>query len=144
MQLSDLVVVQQIEINNYPVPWNLKTMKDCLDAGYHCLLMKNTYGNIVGYAFLMTGYKESHLLNMCVDEPYQNKGYGRKFLQYLQNICIYSMSETFLLEVRVSNLAAQHLYNSFGFSKIGLRKNYYRTLQGKEDAIVMAKTLIKP
>jgi ribosomal-protein-alanine N-acetyltransferase len=38
------------------------------------------------------------------------------------------------LEVRVSNSAAQSLYNQFGFAPVGLRKRYYENV---EDAIVM-------
>jgi ribosomal-protein-alanine N-acetyltransferase len=37
------------------------------------------------------------------------------------------------LEVRMSNQAAQRLYQRFGFAPVGLRKNYYRD----EDALVM-------
>lgn len=117
-------------------------MKDCIDAGYHCLLMKSD-NEIIGYAFLMTGYQESHLLNMCISKSLQNQGLGYRFLNYMQNVCIYSHSKTFLLEVRVSNPAAQHLYKKFGFKEIGRRKNYYRCLQGREDAIVMTKKIME-
>ena len=37
------------------------------------------------------------------------------------------------LEVRMSNEGAQRLYKRFGFSPVGLRKNYYKD----EDALVM-------
>jgi ribosomal-protein-alanine N-acetyltransferase len=37
------------------------------------------------------------------------------------------------LEAKKSNMPALNLYKSFGFKKIGLRKNYYRD----EDAVVL-------
>jgi ribosomal-protein-alanine N-acetyltransferase len=40
-----------------------------------------------------------------------------------------------LLEVRVDNEAAQKLYDSEGFSMIGIRKGYYD--HGRVDAVVM-------
>lgn len=144
MQLQDLDKVHEIEMNNYPVPWSKAVMKDCLKAGYHAIVLKNHSHNtteIIGYSFLMTAYDESHLLNMCIDRNHQGKGLGRKLLQYMQNICLYNHSKIFLLEVRESNPVAQNLYKSFGFSQIGLRKNYYRTVNGRENAIVMTKQL---
>lgn len=141
MQISDLDKVIEIETNNYPVPWSKNLMKDCLKADYHCITLQQN-SEIIGYAFLMTAYDESHLLNMCIDSTYQSHGYGRKLLQYLENICKYSHSKIFLLEVRESNLIAQKLYTSFGFSQIGIRKNYYRCLKGREHALVMTKQLL--
>ena len=45
------------------------------------------------------------------------------------------------LEVRSSNVAARALYESLGFSETGSRSNYYNTLDGREDAILMTLTL---
>ena len=45
-----------------------------------------------------------------------------------------------LLEVRLSNLAAIHMYLQAGFNEIGLRQNYYPAADGKEDALLMAYT----
>ena len=45
------------------------------------------------------------------------------------------------LEVRSSNVAARALYESLGFSETGSRSNYYTTLDGREDAILMTLTL---
>jgi ribosomal-protein-alanine N-acetyltransferase len=138
MQKSDIEPVFEIEIRNYPIPWNKELFLDCLKTGYHCIVLKKL-NTIIGYSILMTAYDESHLLNMCVDNPQQGKGYGRKMLKYLENICLYSHSKIFLLEVRESNLGAQNLYKSFGFKQIGVRKNYYRCLNGHENALVMTK-----
>lgn len=140
MQLTDLDEVHRIEKNNYPVPWSKGLLKSCIKSDYHCIIATIDQ-QIIGYGFLMTAYDESHLLNMCIDKTCQGKGYGRKMLKYLENICIYSHSRTFLLEVRESNNVAQQLYESFGFKQIGLRKNYYRCVSGRENAIVMTKTL---
>lgn len=140
MQLADLDDIYLIEKNNYPVPWSKGLLKSCIKADYHCVVAKQD-DQIVGYGFLMTAYDESHLLNMCIDKSCQGMGYGRKLLKYLENICIYSHSKTFLLEVRASNDVAKQLYQSFGFAAIGIRKNYYRCIKGREDAIVMTKTL---
>ena len=45
---------------------------------------------------------------------------------------------TLWLEVRASNHAAIALYESLGFNEATIRRNYYPTAEGREDAIVMA------
>ena len=50
-------------------------------------------------------------------------------------------SNKILLEVRASNAAAIKLYLDFGFKEIGLRKDYYRLPEGREDALVMSKQI---
>ncbi len=50
------------------------------------------------------------------------------------------MVEAFL-EVRPSNTAAIRLYQSQGFSQIGVRRGYYQAVGGREDAVVLRRTL---
>jgi ribosomal-protein-alanine N-acetyltransferase len=140
MLLSNLDEVMLIEKANYEIPWTKGVMKDCINAGYQCLIIKEN-NIIIGYAFLLVNFDESHLLNMCINQPNQGKGLAKKLLKYLENICLYHQSKVFLLEVRQSNPIAYGLYKSFGFNEIGRRKNYYKTLVGHEDAIVMTKLL---
>jgi ribosomal-protein-alanine N-acetyltransferase len=45
---------------------------------------------------------------------------------------------TLWLEVRASNVAAIALYESLGFNEATIRRNYYPTADGREDAIIMA------
>ncbi|MEJ2087830.1 MAG: hypothetical protein P8Y69_05030 [Gammaproteobacteria bacterium] len=45
------------------------------------------------------------------------------------------------LEVRPSNVVAAKLYDSLGFSEVGVRKGYYPAPIGQEDARVLALDL---
>ncbi|MDP0897037.1 ribosomal-protein-alanine N-acetyltransferase, partial [Klebsiella pneumoniae] len=45
---------------------------------------------------------------------------------------------TLWLEVRASNVAAIALYESVGFNEAPIRRNYYPTTDGREDAIILA------
>jgi len=141
MQPNDLNTIIKLENKNYPVPWSKGVIKDCIKSDYHSIVVKKD-NEIIGYAFLMAAFDESHLLNMCIDYSQQGNGYGRKMLKYLENICRINLSKIFLLEVRESNPKAQSLYQSFGFKTIGIRKNYYRCVKGRENAIVMTKELL--
>ena len=44
-------------------------------------------------------------------------------------------SHVVTLEARVSNHVAQSLYEKYGFSNVGIRKNYYT--DDREDAVIM-------
>jgi ribosomal-protein-alanine N-acetyltransferase len=46
------------------------------------------------------------------------------------------------LEVRDSNTAAFRFYERYGFNEIGRRRDYYPAVGGREDAVVMACTLV--
>ena len=45
------------------------------------------------------------------------------------------------LETRVDNLPAIKLYEKHGFRRISIRKNYYKSNDGREDAIVFKKII---
>jgi ribosomal-protein-alanine N-acetyltransferase len=47
-----------------------------------------------------------------------------------------------LLEVRPSNKAAISLYRKCGFNEIGVRSNYYPAADGREDALILARSLV--
>jgi ribosomal-protein-alanine N-acetyltransferase len=47
--------------------------------------------------------------------------------------------ELLTLEVRRSNIAAQRLYEKYGFEVLGARKAYYS--DNREDALIMTKKL---
>jgi len=104
------------------------------------VLRKN--GSIIGYAVLQIGYRESHILNICVDSPMQGQGFARQMLRYLEGVSIAERAEMMFLEVRPSNPRARGLYERCGFNEISVRPNYYDGSNGREDAIVMAKTLV--
>ncbi len=140
MRLSDLDEVMRIEKKSYPIGWSKSVMRDCIKSDYHTIVLKKDK-QVIGFGIIMTALDEAHLLNMCIDSDFQGKGYGRKLLKYLKNICLCNHCKIFLLEVRESSLVAQSLYKSFGFKQIGLRKNYYKKPNGREHAIVMNKSL---
>ena len=142
MKLSDLDRVMQLETLAYPFPWSRKLFEDCLSKpSYTCWVFE--YNNsFSGYLISSSAAGEAHILNLCVHPNLQGKGWGRKLLAEAEWIAIQHRADTCFLEVRVSNLAALYLYESSGYNEIGRRKKYYPAKNGREDAIVMAKTLI--
>jgi ribosomal-protein-alanine N-acetyltransferase len=96
----------------------------------------------VAHAVMSIAIGEAHLLNICVRPDRQGCGIGRRLLNRMLRIARERQADTMFLEVRASNLAARGLYESEGFGEIGLRRDYYPSHVGREDAVVYAKALL--
>ncbi|HTD90622.1 MAG TPA: ribosomal protein S18-alanine N-acetyltransferase [Burkholderiales bacterium] len=136
MNEGDLDAVMAIENVIYTHPWTRGNFTDSLKTGSHCWVMELS-GVMIGYAVLMAGAGEVHLLNLSVAAAWQRRGLGREFLQYLIDFIKKIKMEVIFLEVRVSNTAARALYAQAGFREIGTRRGYYPSHEGREDAIVL-------
>lgn len=142
MAIEDLSELMKGEFAAYPYPWTRRNFEDCLtNESYSCMVFEKNQ-QLLGHVVISTVLKEAHILNICLYPDYQNKGWGRKLLLETEQIARNQGAETCFLEVRPSNLSAVHLYHSESYNEIGLRKKYYPSDHGREDAIVMAKTLV--
>ena len=136
MSEADLDAVMAIEHVIYTYPWTRGNFADSLSTGSHCWIME-WQGAIVGYAVLMTGAGEAHLLNLSVALAWQRRGLGRELLLYVFDFIKENKLTAMFLEVRVSNAAARALYAQAGLREIGTRRGYYPAHAGREDAIVL-------
>jgi ribosomal-protein-alanine N-acetyltransferase len=70
-------------------------------------------------------------------------GMGKQLLGHFLELAVKRNIHRIFLEVRPTNFSAIRLYLNMGFNEIGRRINYYPTKIGREDALVLAKTLSK-
>ncbi|MBX2878980.1 MAG: ribosomal protein S18-alanine N-acetyltransferase [Granulosicoccus sp.] len=142
MYLRHVALVGTIERRNYEFSWSDGIFRDCLKAGYLCqrALLDD---ELIGYGILQVAADEAHILNLCIDKPYQRQGFARLLLEHLMQQAGTHDAQIIFLEVRPSNPRAIALYQQSGFNEIGLRKNYYEAANGREDALVMARNLVK-
>ncbi|UAW97936.1 ribosomal protein S18-alanine N-acetyltransferase [Halopseudomonas nanhaiensis] len=138
---SDVDAVLKVEYAAFSHPWTRGIFLDCIRSGYECWLLC-VGDQQVGHGVLTAAAGESHLLNITVKPENQGDGLGARLLTHLIQRAKERGAEVTFLEVRESNLAANHLYERFGFNEIGRRKNYYPAVGGREDALVMAYSLI--
>ena len=106
-------------------------------VGCHRVLVTDTQ-EVVGYFFAQCVAGEASLLNIAVAPSFQGKGYGKQLLQGFLDCMLERGAEEAWLEVRESNKAALSLYHAFGFNEFDRRVNYYPTLNGHEDALIMS------
>lgn len=140
MTREDLGRVMAIERDLYPFPWTEGNFRDSLNAGYSCWVCL-VDGQVAGYAVMMLAADEAHVLNVAVARPWQGRGLGTALMRHLIGLARGYGAREIFLEVRPSNRVAQRLYHGMGFNEIGRRRNYYPAHEGREDAILMAKTL---
>ena len=140
LYLRHVALIGTMERRNYDFPWTDGIFRDCLKAGYTCQGVMLD-GEFIGYGIMQLSVDEAHILNLCIDEPYQQQGFARILLQHLLKEAERRRASTMFLEVRPSNPRAVELYERSGFNEIGLRKSYYEAAGGREDAIVMARSL---
>lgn len=138
MTLDDLDQVMRVEREVYQFPWTERIFSDCIRVGYQCWLAALRQ-QVIGHAVISIVADESHMLNLSIAASHQRKGYGRQFVDFLVGEARAQQAQTMLLEVRPSNKIAISCYNSAGFNEIGLRKDYYPTPNGREDALLLAK-----
>lgn len=141
MLYADLKEVLAIERRAYDFAWTDGILRDCLRAGYHCQVLETPHGFIQAYAVMSAAVGEAHILNFCVRPELQGRGLARRMLDHLLEWAHAQQVQTVFLEVRVSNTRAAQLYASAGFCEVGLRLGYYPAVNGREDALVMAKEL---
>jgi ribosomal-protein-alanine N-acetyltransferase len=137
----DLAMVSDIERRSYEFPWSHGVFRDCLLAGYHCMVLERD-GRVSGYGILSIAAGEAHILNLCVDPKYRSRGYGESLLDAILAQSRSASVREIFLEVRPSNMTALALYRKKGFHKVARRPAYYQATEGREDAAVLAKKLI--
>lgn len=136
----DVPVVVAIEQSGYQFPWSEGIFRDCLRVDYICRVI-DVGGDIAGYGIMSIGAGEAHILNVCVREQYRGRGLARKVLLYLIDRARTAGMYEAYLEVRPSNTAAARLYHSLGFEQVGVRRGYYQSTVGREDASVLRRLL---
>lgn len=137
---SDLALAYQIEQASHAFPWTETTLAS--NQGERYLNLKLCVDDrIAAFAITQVILDEATLFNIAVAPDYQRQGLGRELLQYLIDELLQQGVMTLWLEVRTSNLGAIALYQSFDFNEVTIRRGYYPSANGREDAIVMALTL---
>lgn len=141
MRLRDLPGVLIVERLSFPTPWSRQAFLSELfenDRAYYIVAKQGE--RIVGYGGIWFIAGEGHITNIAVHPECRKQGIGRRLLHTLEEMIRLRGGDRLTLEVRVSNVWAQHLYETFGFRKAGMRKGYYR--DNNEDAVVMWKQLV--
>lgn len=97
-------------------------------------------GQMVGFVFVMTNREDStgHITTLGVAPEHRRRGLANKLLRHAEEALRKRGIGVVMLEVRVSNRAAQNLYRAFDYSIVQRLPNYYNN---GEDGFLMVKSL---
>ncbi|MBK3756335.1 ribosomal protein S18-alanine N-acetyltransferase [Stutzerimonas frequens] len=140
MTAADIETVLKIEYAAFSHPWTRGIFNDALTA-YECWVMFEGEQQ-VGHGVINVILDEAHLLNITVKPQSQGRGLGLRLLEHLMQRARERGGRECFLEVRTSNAPAYRLYERYGFNEVGRRRAYYPSADGREDALVMACTLL--
>lgn len=154
MSAADLAAVTRIEKASSPCPWNHNLFSGCLGSSYVCVVAADARSShpdapsagagtngIMGFGIASGAGVEGRIVNLAVHPQYRSLGCGRKMLEFLIERLREMPVERILLEVRASNQEAIRLYKRSGFRRIGVCKDYYSLGEGRENAVLMERTL---
>ena len=134
LETTDLPAAYHIEQRAHAFPWSEKTFASNQGERYLNLQL-SVDGVMAAFAITQIVLDEATLFNIAA---FQRRGLGRALLERVIDEVEKRGVVTLWLEVRASNVAAIALYESLGFNEATIRRNYYPTVDGREDAIIMA------
>ena len=148
MQQSDVATVAAIERAVFTMPWSSSAYGHELRANplsHYVVARKQSLprgpdgqgidASIVGYGGFWMMLDEAHVCTLGVHPDWRRQGIGELLLSTMIAMAAELSANVATLEVRVSNLPAQRLYEKYGFSPAGVRKGYYS--DNHEDALIM-------
>lgn len=132
---GDIPELARIEAESFSMPWSADAFRELLDRPYCTYFVALADGKIAGCCGYTDICHEANIDNVVVALKYRNLGIAQAMIQRLMEHGQASGVEAYTLEVRVSNLAAIHIYEKFGFRSEGIRPGFYE--KPVEDAMIM-------
>jgi ribosomal-protein-alanine N-acetyltransferase len=124
----DLAVFVSLDKKLFPYsPWSASQYKEEFSSPTrHFVVALDAAQNIIGYAGVFApGGAEADVLTVGVIPSHRGKGIARQLIGLITDWAKQQGSIAMMLEVKVDNLEAIGLYESLGYSKLNVRKDYF-------------------
>lgn len=133
----------EIDCVSHITPWTFDMIESMLEHEDVIVIGLFYKSKLIGYSAVQIIFDDADLLTIAIRPQYQDKGYGSFLLDYTIYICRTQKCINCFLEVRKSNIKAQHLYVKKGFTFLRVRKDYYMLPNSttREDALSMSLKL---
>jgi ribosomal-protein-alanine N-acetyltransferase len=124
----DLPVFVSLDKELFPYsPWSASQYKEEFSSPTrHFVVAVDNAQSIIGYAGVFApGGAEADVLTVGVIPSQRGKGIARHLMVLITDWAKQQGSIAMMLEVKVDNLEAIGLYESLGYSKLNVRKDYF-------------------
>jgi len=132
----DIPELLEIEVAQFPEPWTRSMLLDEItnkETRRYTVAVEDK--TIIGYLGVMFVMDELHVNTVGTLPGYEGRGVATSLMNDAWLVAKEKGVHRATLEVAVSNTRAQELYFRFGFSPVGVRKNYYERTH--EDALIL-------
>ena len=137
MKAEHVPQVAALEKLCFADPWSEMSIASELRSIWSYWVVAVADEQVVGYIGSQSSCDETDVMNVAVHPDWRRRGIAESLMECLIRELKNRGSHALMLEVRVSNEAANALYEKLGFRQVGLLKNYYRI--PKEDALILRK-----
>ena len=148
MTLADLPQVEALDRSCFRNPWPEDSFRYELrpDSTSICLVAEldeaGSEPQIVGMVVVWLIADMAEVATLAVAPQERGRGVGRRLLASALRLAWEAGARKSILEVRVSNTAALHLYYGLGYQPVGLRPGYYEDTH--EDALLLTLDPLDP
>lgn len=134
---SHAAVIAELHRRCFDEPWSVFTVRQVLamPGAFGILAVEEgsaTAGQgLLGFALGRSAAGECELLSLAVTAGQRRRGVGAALLTAALDRARADGVGRMFLEVAEDNAVAQHLYQQFGFTRVGRRPRYYRRPRGE-------------
>ena len=137
----DIPVLVSLDKELFPYsPWSAGQYREEISAPTRLFVVAlDDASSVIGYAGVFApGGAEADVLTVGVVPQHRGQGIARELMARITQWAIEEGSIAMMLEVKTDNVEAISLYESLGYGKLNVRKDYFGT---GLDALVMRKEL---
>ena len=137
----DIPVLVSLDKELFPYsPWSAGQYREEISAPTRFFVVAlDDVSSVIGYAGVFApGGGEADVLTVGVVPQHRGQGVARALMGSITKWAIDQGSIAMMLEVKTDNVEAISMYESLGYSKLNVRKDYFGT---GLDALVMRKEL---
>ncbi len=136
MTVGDIPAVHRIESASFPIPWPAYAFRQELETNRLARYLVVRAGEeTIAYAGVWLMVDEAHVTTFAVLPSWRKQGIGARLMVAVLRLAVDAGAQVATLEVRISNMPARRLYQTFGFRPVGVRPRYYS--DNGEDALIM-------
>ena len=118
------------------MPWSAQSFGEFFDNDCSRILVAEIDGTVCGYVGMYLVLGEGEITNLAVSGKFRRCGVATALMERLASL---DGVKRLLLDVRVSNTAAQALYEKCGFKVDGVRRGFYT--KPREDGLLMSREI---
>ncbi len=134
--------IAELERICFSDPWSEELLCESIRHPLYRFPVVCDGAKVLGYGGMFLTLPEAQIANIAVASEARRRGIGTGLLRALCSEAEAAGAEVIFLEVREHNTGAIALYEKEGFTRVGMRRNYYSN--PTENGFIYQKTIPRP